>query len=243
MAYSLSFSKSILVLAFISDKIRRGETEYISTKVISDLLNIPKPTLSVIFNNLIRAGILESKEGINGGVRFAKNPEQITLLDILTAIENQKSLFQTSFELNVKSKRPDDLKNAVTDALNNIENEMKTALTKTTLKDILDELDKPGRDPRKKFAFFEFTKGVNQIEDLKEGMKLSGIVTNITAFGAFVDIGVHQDGLVHISCLADEFISDPNTVVKINQKVDVKVLEVDIKRKRIQLSMKECEND
>ncbi|MBI9037168.1 MAG: RNA-binding transcriptional accessory protein [Bacteroidales bacterium] len=108
-----------------------------------------------------------------------------------------------------------------------------------TLKDILDELAKPGRDPRKKFAFFEFTKGVNQIEDLKEGMKLSGIVTNITAFGAFVDIGVHQDGLVHISCLADEFISDPNTVVKINQKVDVKVLEVDIKRKRIQLSMRE----
>jgi len=138
MAYSLSFSKSILVLAFISDKIRRGETEYISTKVISDLLNIPKPTLSLIFNNLIRAGILESKEGINGGVRFAKNPEQITLLDILTAIENQKSLFQTSFELNVKSKRPDDLKKAVTDALNNVENEMKKALTKTTLKDILD---------------------------------------------------------------------------------------------------------
>ena len=138
MAYSLSFSKSILVLAFISDKIRRGETEYISTKVISDLLNIPKPTLSVIFNNLIRAGILESKEGINGGVRFAKNPEQITLLDILTAIENQKSLFQTSFELYVKSKRPDDLKKAVTDTLNNVENEMKIALTKTTLKDILD---------------------------------------------------------------------------------------------------------
>lgn len=138
MAYSLSFSKSILVLAFISDKIRRGETEYISTKVISELLNIPKPTLSVIFNNLIRAGILESKEGINGGVRFAKNAEQITLLDILTAIENKKSLFQTSFELNVKSKRPDDLKNAVAVALNDVEEEMKMALNKTTLKNILD---------------------------------------------------------------------------------------------------------
>ena len=72
MAYSLSYSKSILVLAFISDKIRRGETEYISTKVISELLNIPKPTLTLIFNNLLRAGIIESKEGINGGVRFAK---------------------------------------------------------------------------------------------------------------------------------------------------------------------------
>lgn len=138
MAYSLSYSKAILVLAFISDKIRRGETEYISTKVISELLNIPKPTLAVIFNNLIRAGILESKEGINGGVRFAKNSEQITLLDILIAIENQKTLFQTSFDLNVKSKRPDSLKNAVVISLNNVEEVMKTALSKTTLKDILD---------------------------------------------------------------------------------------------------------
>lgn len=108
-----------------------------------------------------------------------------------------------------------------------------------TLKDILDELAKPGRDPRKKFTFFEFTEGINSIKDLKEGMVLSGIVTNITAFGAFVDIGVHQDGLVHISCLANEFVSDPNDIVKINQKIDVKVLEIDIERKRIQLSMKE----
>lgn len=137
MAYSLSYSKSILVLAFISDKIRRGETDYISTKVMSEVLNIPKPTLSVIFNNLIRAGILESKEGINGGVRFARNAEEITLLDILNAIENQKSLFQTSFELNVKSQRPDALKKAVTEVLNNVENVMKTTLNKTTLKDIL----------------------------------------------------------------------------------------------------------
>lgn len=137
MAYSLSFSKSILVLAFISDKIRRGETEYISTKVMSELLNIPKPTLSIIFNNLIRAGILESKEGINGGVRFAKNAEQITLLDILLAIENQKTLFQTSFELKAKSKRPESLKKAVVEALNNVEDAMKTTLNKTTLKDIL----------------------------------------------------------------------------------------------------------
>ena len=138
MAFSLSYSKSILVLAFISDKIRRGETDYISNKVISELLNIPKPTLSIIFNNLIRAGILESKEGINGGVRFAKNAEQITLLDILSAIENQKSLFQTSFELKAKSKRPESLKKAVTEALNHVEETMKSALSKTTLKNILD---------------------------------------------------------------------------------------------------------
>ncbi len=94
--------------------------------------------MTAIFNNLIRAGILESKEGINGGVRFAKNPEKITLLEILTAIENKKSLFQTSFELNVKSKRPDSLKKSLTEVLNNVENEMKISLSKTTLKNILD---------------------------------------------------------------------------------------------------------
>jgi Rrf2 family protein len=137
MAYSLSYSKAILVLAFISDKIRRGETEYISAKTMSDLLNIPKPTLSLIFNNLIRAGILESKEGINGGVRFAKNEEKITLLDILTAIESPKPLFQTNFELKAKAKRPDSLKGKVIETLNNAEEKMKNELSKTTLKDIL----------------------------------------------------------------------------------------------------------
>lgn len=139
MSYSLSYSKAILVLAFISDKIRRGETEYISTKVISELLDIPKPTLTVIFNNLIRGGILESKEGINGGVRFAKSAETITLLDILNAIENQKSLFQTSFEIKAKGNRPDRLKKAVTDNLNKVDSLMKSSLNKITLKEILDK--------------------------------------------------------------------------------------------------------
>lgn len=139
MSYSLSYSKAILVLAFISDKIRRGETEYISTKVISELLDIPKPTLTVIFNNLIRGGILESKEGINGGVRFAKSAETITLLDILNAIENQKSLFQTSFEIKAKGNRPDSLKKAVTDNLNKVDSLMKSSLNKITLKEILDK--------------------------------------------------------------------------------------------------------
>jgi Rrf2 family protein len=139
LSYSLSYSKAILVLAFISDKIRRGETEYISTKVISELLDIPKPTLTVIFNNLIRGGILESKEGINGGVRFAKSAETITLLDILNAIENQKSLFQTSFEIKAKGNRPDRLKKAVTDNLNKVDSLMKSSLNKITLKEILDK--------------------------------------------------------------------------------------------------------
>lgn len=138
MAYSLSFTKSILVLAFISDKIKRGETEYISAKVMSELLDIPKPTLAIIFNNLIRAGILESKEGINGGVRFAKQPEQISLLEILLAIENQKPLFQTSFEIKAKGKRPDGLKKEIIASLNDVEEKMKKELTQKTLKDILD---------------------------------------------------------------------------------------------------------
>ena len=107
-----------------------------------------------------------------------------------------------------------------------------------TLTDILSELAKPGRDPREQFEAFEFTEGVNEIKDLRVGMKLPGIVTNITNFGAFVDIGVHQDGLVHVSQLADKFVKDPNEIVKVAQKVMVTVTEVDEARKRIALSMK-----
>ncbi len=107
-----------------------------------------------------------------------------------------------------------------------------------TLQDIMKELEKPGRDPRTKFEIFEFNKNVNRIEDLVEGMVLPGIVTNITAFGAFVDVGVHQDGLVHLSQLADRFVSNPNEIVKLQQKVLVKVLEVDTPRRRISFTMK-----
>jgi len=107
-----------------------------------------------------------------------------------------------------------------------------------TLQDIMEELSKPGRDPRETFEVFNFQEGVNSMQDLKVGMKLPGIVTNITNFGAFVDIGVHQDGLVHLSHLADRYISDPNEVVTVNQKVEVTVMEVDLPRKRIGLSMK-----
>ena len=107
-----------------------------------------------------------------------------------------------------------------------------------TLTDIMQELARPGRDPRSKFDFFEFDQTIHRMEDLVPGMVVPGIITNITAFGAFVDIGVHQDGLVHVSQMADRFIKDPNEVVKVYQKVMVKVLEVDIQRKRIQLSMK-----
>ncbi|MDO9514505.1 MAG: helix-hairpin-helix domain-containing protein [Syntrophales bacterium] len=107
-----------------------------------------------------------------------------------------------------------------------------------TLTDIMMELAKPGRDPREQFELFAFTEGVSKIADLEVGMKLPGIVTNVTEFGAFVDIGVHQDGLVHISALADKFVRNPHDVVKVNQRVAVRVMEVDIKRNRIALSMR-----
>lgn len=110
-----------------------------------------------------------------------------------------------------------------------------------TLTDIMDELAKPGRDPREQFEAFAFSEGINSINDLHVGMTLPGIITNITAFGAFVDIGVHQDGLVHVSQMSDKFIKDPNEVVKVSQKVMVRVTDVDVARKRIALSMKSDE--
>jgi uncharacterized protein len=106
-----------------------------------------------------------------------------------------------------------------------------------TLKDIMDELLKPGRDPRSKIKEFSFA-DIHSMEDLVPGMVVPGIVTNVTKFGAFVDIGIKQDGLVHISNLSNSYVSDPSKVVKLNQHVMVKVLDVDIDRKRIQLSMK-----
>ena len=107
-----------------------------------------------------------------------------------------------------------------------------------TLKDILGELAKPGRDPRQQFEVFKFAEGVDKMEQLQPGMKLPGIVTNVTAFGAFVDVGVHQDGLVHISQLSDQFVKNPSDVVKVGQRVTVTVTEVDLARKRIALTMK-----
>jgi protein Tex len=107
-----------------------------------------------------------------------------------------------------------------------------------TVTDIVSELEKPGRDPRPEFKTAVFREGVDDIKDLEPGMVLEGVVTNVTNFGAFVDVGVHQDGLVHISALADKFVKDPHTVVKAGAVVKVKVLEVDPKRRRIALTMR-----
>ena len=139
-----------------------------------------------------------------------------------------------------------DLKCSVTDLMSSAELRSKLDLKNyisdevglPTLKDIMNELSKPGRDPREQFEVIQFSEGVNSIEDLRIGMQLTGIVTNLTKFGAFVDIGVHQDGLVHISHISNTFIDDPAKVLKVSQKVKVSVLEVDVPRKRISLSMK-----
>jgi protein Tex len=107
-----------------------------------------------------------------------------------------------------------------------------------TVRDILRELEKPGRDPRPEFKTAAFKEGVEELKDLQPGMLLEGVVTNVTNFGAFVDVGVHQDGLVHISMLSHKFVKDPREVVKAGDVVKVKVLEVDVARKRIALTMK-----
>ena len=148
----------------------------------------------------------------------------------------------------VVEKMVKDLKMEIQDILMNQEQIAKIDLNRyvtesiglPTLRDIVKELASPGRDPRKQFQTFRFDDTIHDIKDLVPGMKVPGIVTNVTAFGAFVDIGVHQDGLVHISQLADRFVKNPAEVVTVRQTVIVTVLEVDVKRKRISLSMKKC---
>ena len=147
----------------------------------------------------------------------------------------------------IVKKMADDLKCSVADLMENESLrkriDLKRYTTETigmpTLLDIMDELAKPGRDPRQQYERFSFDESVHAIEDVHAGMKLPGIITNVTAFGAFVDIGVHQDGLIHISEMADKFVKDPKEIVKVNQKVTVRVLDVDIDRKRISLSLRQ----
>lgn len=170
------------------------------------------------------AGFLRIHEAENPLDTSAVHPESYPIVDQMAKDLNCSiKELMTSAEL----RKQLDLKKYVTE---------KTGLP--TLTDILSELEKPGRDPRKVFEVFNFTEGVNTIADLKIGMSLPGIVTNVTNFGAFVDIGVHQDGLVHISHLADKFIKDPKEAITVQQKVKVTVVEVDVERKRIGLSMK-----
>ncbi len=170
------------------------------------------------------AGFLRLRDGIHPLDKSAVHPESYHIVE----------------------KMASDLNCGIDDLIKDKELRKKIQLTKyvtetvglPTLKDIVNELEKPGRDPRKSFEIFSFDESVHEIDDLREGMRLPGIVTNVTNFGAFVDVGVHQDGLVHISQLSDTFVDDPNKIVKVGQKVWVNVTEVDVKRKRIALSMK-----
>ena len=170
------------------------------------------------------AGFLRIEGGINPLDNSAVHPESYSIVE----------------------KMASDLNCSVNDLLHdstlrnkiNLENYVTEKTGMPTLLDIIEELEKPGRDPRQIIKVFEFSPDVYTIEDLKAGMLLPGIVSNITNFGAFVDVGVGQDGLVHISQLADKFVSDPNDIVSLNQHVEVKVLEVDVQRKRIQLTMR-----
>lgn len=170
------------------------------------------------------AGFLRVRESDNPLDRSAVHPERYAL------VERMAHDMNATVEQLMQDK-------ALRDKIK-IENYVTADCGLPTLQDIMKELDKPGLDPRAKFEVFEFDKNVTRPEDLREGMILPGIVTNITAFGAFVDVGVHQDGLVHVSQMADRRVNDPNAVVHLHQHVQVKVLEVDLRRRRISLSMK-----
>lgn len=141
MSYSLSFSKAILVVIFISDKIKQKQFEFLPTQMIAEVLNIPKPTLVKILQGLTNKGIIETKEGKQGGIRLAREASTITILDILEAVEQGKPLFQTSFNIMVEGKRPDNAQKLVTDILQKAENQMKTTLSAKTIDDLLLEMN------------------------------------------------------------------------------------------------------
>ena len=170
------------------------------------------------------AGFMRIRDGENPLDSSAVHPESYKIVDAMARDLNVSvKELMASQELQKKI----DLQKYVTE---------KVGLP--TLSDIMAELSKPGRDPRQQFEAFSFAEGIEKIEDLKPGMKVPGIVTNVTAFGAFVDVGVHQDGLVHISQIADKFVRNPSDVVRVHQRVMVTVMDVDVDRKRISLSMK-----
>lgn len=171
------------------------------------------------------AGFLRIEHGDNPLDNSAVHPERYKLVEAIAAKQ------QCSVE---ELMGKNDLRKQI-----NIKDFITEEVGQVTLEDILKELAKPSRDPRDEIAIFEYAEGIKSMDDVKPGMVLPGVVTNITAFGAFVDIGVKQDGLVHISHLSNKFISNPNEAVKLNQKVTVTVLEIDIARKRISLSMKD----
>jgi len=186
-----------------------------------ELLKVPKLGPKAFEQS---AGFLRIRGGKNPLDNTAVHPESYSVVEAI-AQDLQTPLTQIT-QLSEQVRRID-LKKYVTDCIG-----------EPTLRDILAELEKPGRDPRAEFTYATFREGITEISDLKPGMQLEGVVTNVANFGAFVDLGVHQDGLVHVSQLADRFISDPKLVVKVGQVVQVHVLEVNEALKRISLSMR-----
>ncbi len=173
------------------------------------------------------AGFMRVRESQNPLDRSAVHPERYALVEKMAAsVDTDVQTLMNDKELRAKIR---------------LEDFVTPDCGMPTLKDIMKELEKPGLDPRAKFEVFEFDKNVTRFEDVREGMVLPGIVTNITAFGAFVDIGVHQDGLVHVSQMANRRVNDPNEVVHLHQHLKVKVLEVDARRHRISLTLKGVE--
>jgi len=141
MSYSLSFTKSILVVIFISDKIRQKQFDFLSTADISKYLSIPKPTLVKILQSLNTANIIETKEGKKGGIRLMKDPSEITVLEILEAMETGKPLFQTSFNILAEGKRPNNAQQSIKNVLTNAESHLKNELSKKTIAEILIEMN------------------------------------------------------------------------------------------------------
>jgi protein Tex len=170
------------------------------------------------------AGFLRIRDGENPLDNTAVHPESYSILAAIAKDVNIPLTEPTKLGTQLKHT---DLKKYITDSIG-----------EPTLRDIISELEKPGRDPRAEFKYATFKEGIQEIKDLEVGMELEGTVTNVANFGAFIDIGVHQDGLVHISQLSDTFVSDPNQIVKVGQVVKVRVLEVNPQLKRVALSMK-----
>jgi len=141
MSYSLSFSKAILVVIFISDKTRQNQFEFLSTASLSEILNIPKPTLVKILQSLTAEGIIETKEGKFGGIRLIKDPSNISVLEILNAVEKGKSLFNTTFDIKAKGQRPDKAQISLLSLFSMAENKMKEELGKKTIAQILNEMN------------------------------------------------------------------------------------------------------
>lgn len=170
------------------------------------------------------AGFLRIRGGQNPLDNTAVHPESYAIVDAIAA-----DLAIPLAQIHNAANRLQQL---------NLKKYMTAEAGELTLRDIVRELEKPGRDPREQFTYADFKEGIDEITDLKPGMALEGVITNVTNFGAFVDVGVHQDGLVHISQMADRFVENPNDIVKVGQVVKVRVLDVDLERKRIGLSLK-----